>query len=364
MPETYYKMFSGLLSRLFSSDPHREVPKLNQPAPVLPAVKYNYKLIVGTTLGIIFFKVVFHEIRLRVVMSRIEEYEPKPAEYQGALRPGINAVLDKESQRKPVLLYGDTNTGKTEVLKGFCASQKYCVMLETKGKWSEELNRPGIPVKFSFFDFRLFLSVVLRLSEKFPGLVFILDGLENLNFSEKKYLARLIRTSGERPGKIIVSSSEFDQLTQLNYLIDSKIFCLPEVTKPEIHQIMKGKPGYKFEDIELLWDKCEGGLEFALDMNKRGDTAENYLAEKKEIVLNNFREISSDPEVKLRIRNTLLNKNSEKPLGEMHKSSQLAEIFRQRGLAKYQDSNTLCYRNMFVFMTILEDFTSKIDNKT
>lgn len=364
MLETYYKMFSGLLNRLFSSDPHREVPKLNQPAPVAPAVKYNYKLIVGATLGIIFFKVVFHEIRLRVVMSRIEEYEPKPGEFLGTLRPGINTELNKELQKQAVLVYGDKNTGKTEALKGFCASQKYCIMLETKGKWSEELNKAGIPVKFSFFDFRLFLSVVLRLSEKFPALVFVLDGLENLNFSEKKYLTRFMRASGNRPGKIVVSSNEFDQLNQLNYLIDSKIWCLPEVSKPEIHQILKGKAGYKFEDIELLWDKCEGGLEFALDMINKGEIAESYLAEKKESILLHFREISNDPEVKLRIRNTLLTKNKEKPLGEMHKSSQLAQVFKQRGLTRYQDSNTLCYRNMFVFMSILEDFNNKIENKT
>lgn len=347
-------MFSKLLTRLFSSESPKNIPKLNQSLPGDTSQHFNYKIIAGITFGIICFKVFFHELRLNYLMKKIDEYEPKPAEYKGIYRFGFNEVLNNELKNHPVCLYGNKSTGKSQALSGYCSSQKHCIMLDTEEKWSEGLNKPGIPVNFSFFDFRLFLSAVGKLSEKYPDLVFILDGLENLNFAEIKYLVRLVKSQMSQSGRVIISSSEFENIVQLSSMIGGKFLTVPEVTKEEMHQILKIKHGYRFEDVEYLWDKCEGGLEFALDMIAHGENAEKYLEGKKENIIEHIKDLVSSPDILMRIRGTLDYKNNEKPLGDIYKFSKLAQALKERGLVKHQDPSSFCYRNKFVFMTIRE----------
>ena len=119
-----------------------------------------------------------------------------------------------------------------------------------------------------------------------------------------------------------------------------------------MHSILQSVEGYVFEDVEEIWNQCEGGLDFALDMIKKGKNSEEYLKEKRELIQIHAKEIKENPEMQLKLLNYLLSVNKLRPLGDVYYENEMVKEMVQRGLMQCHAGDSVMFRNKFVVRTL------------
>ena len=268
-------------------------------------------------------------------MENLFGYEPVPkAKPPHVLtRNQVNRELSSKIIQKPLTIYSKPNSGLSSALKGFCSEQSHCLMLETKGKWSESLNQVGIPVTFAFYDYRLFTIIIAKLIQKYPDLVFVLDGLDNLGAHERKYLARLVRSQTVNgKGKFVVAGQDLNSIREFNQAVDCEYTHLQDLTREEFHNVLKAFEGYRFEDVDFVYEECGAELEYALEavdeLMQRRETRESFVA-------------------------TLASCNYLRPIGNIYYDSKVVGELIKRDLVQGYDIDSYSYKNKFVMKCIV-----------
>lgn len=337
------------IPRLFSQAP-KKVPKLNQPDPS-PIIKSGFKFFFGTTFTMLFLKIVVPEFRARKTMENLFGYEPIPSPKPAhvLLRRQTNQDLSSKMIQKPLIIHSKGKSGLTSALKGFCSEQSHCLMLETRGKWSENLNQVGIPVTFSFYDYRLFTLIIAKLIQKYPDLVFILDGFENLSANERKYLARLVRTKSiNGKGNFVIAGQDLISLRQFHQAVDCDCLHLQDLTREEFHNVLKGIEGYRFEDVDFVYEECGSELEYVLEAFAKGIKVGEFLDLKKKEIEISVDELMKGRETRESFVAILASCNYLRPLGNIYYDSKVVGELIKKELVQGYDIDSFCFKNKFV----------------
>ena len=289
-------------------------------------------------------------------MENLFGYEPVPkAKPPHVLtRNQVNRELSSKIIQKPLTIYSKPNSGLSSALKGFCSEQSHCLMLETKGKWSESLNQVGIPVTFAFYDYRLFTIIIAKLIQKYPDLVFVLDGLDNLGAHERKYLARLVRSQTVNgKGKFVVAGQDLNSIREFNQAVDCEYTHLQDLTREEFHNVLKAFEGYRFEDVDFVYEECGAELEYALEALAKGIKVQELLDLKKKEIEMHVDELMKRRETRESFVATLASCNYLRPIGNIYYDSKVVGELIKRDLVQGYDIDSYSYKNKFVMKCIV-----------